>query len=117
VQRGPCLKASNHTWGCRYRDKPAAAQVNQQLFQCTGSFNSEALRFSPTRFANFWDERPDSPPSWGPCTWACATALAARWIHLQSAVAKSAPTRAASQRKNFLYLFCRCPGGTVTCAA
>ena len=43
VQQGK-PQANNHTWGCRYRDKPDDAQLRQLLFMYR-EFKSEALRF------------------------------------------------------------------------
>ena len=107
VQRGPA-KASNHTWGCRYRDKPAAAQVNQQLFMYR-EFNSEALRFLLPG-ANFWDEA-GQPSFVGALHLGLRHRFGGKVDHLQSAVAEE-PQPGSQQRKTFLYLFDSVPGGT-----
>ena len=47
-------ESPNHTWGCRYRDRPDDARLRHLLFMYR-EFSSEAVRFLLPS-ANFWDE-------------------------------------------------------------
>ncbi|MFM8937093.1 MAG: Zn-binding domain-containing protein, partial [Vulcanococcus sp.] len=107
VQRGPA-KASNHTWGCRYRDKPDDAQVRQLLFMYR-EFNSEALRFLLPG-ASFWDEA-GQPSFVGALHLGLRQRFGGKVDHLQSALGEE-PQPGSQQRKTFLYLFDSVPGGT-----
>ncbi|KAF0655143.1 helicase family protein with metal-binding cysteine cluster [Cyanobium sp. Copco_Reservoir_LC18] len=107
VQRGPA-KASNHTWGCRYRDKPDDAQLRQLLFMYR-EFNSEALRFLLPG-ASFWDEA-GQPSFIGALHLGLRQRFGGKVDHLQSALGEE-PQPGSQQRKTFLYLFDSVPGGT-----
>lgn len=107
VQRGPS-KASNHTWGCRYRDKPDDAQLRQLLFMYR-EFNSEALRFLLPG-ASFWDEA-GQPSFIGALHLGLRQRFGGKVDHLQSALGEE-PQPGSQQRKSFLYLFDSVPGGT-----
>jgi DEAD/DEAH box helicase domain-containing protein len=107
VQRGPA-KASNHTWGCRYRDKPDDAQLRQLLFMYR-EFNSEALRFLLPG-ASFWDEA-GQPSFVGALHLGLRQRFGGKVDHLQSALGEE-PQPGSQQRKTFLYLFDSVPGGT-----
>jgi len=107
VQRGPA-KASNHTWGCRYRDKPDDAQLRQLLFMYR-EFNSEALRFLLPG-ASFWDEA-GQPSFIGALHLGLREHFGGKVDHLQSALGEE-PQPGSQQRKTFLYLFDSVPGGT-----
>jgi DEAD/DEAH box helicase domain-containing protein len=107
VQHGPA-KASNHTWSCRYRDKPDDAQVRQLLFMYR-QFNSEALRFLLPG-ANFWDEA-GQPSFIGALHLGLKQRFGGKVDHLQSALGEE-PQPGSQQRKTFLYLFDSVPGGT-----
>jgi DEAD/DEAH box helicase domain-containing protein len=107
VQRGPA-KASNHTWGCRYRDKPDAAELRQLLFMYR-EFNSEALRFLLPG-ASFWDEA-GQPSFVGALHLGLRQRFGGKVDHLQSALGEE-PQPGSQQRKTFLYLFDSVPGGT-----
>ncbi len=107
VQRGPA-KGSNHTWGCKYRDKPDDAQLRQLLFMYR-EFNSEALRFLLPG-ANFWDEA-GQPSFVGALHLGLRQRFGGKVDHLQSALGEE-PQPGSQQRKSFLYLFDSVPGGT-----
>ena len=107
VQRGPA-KASNHTWGCRYRDKPDDAQLRQLLFMYR-EFNSEALRFLLPG-ASFWDEA-GQPSFVGALHLGLRQRFGGKVDHLQSALGEE-PQPGSQQRKTFLYLYDSVPGGT-----
>ncbi|MFM9088916.1 MAG: DUF1998 domain-containing protein, partial [Cyanobium sp.] len=107
VQRG-AAKASNHTWGCRYRDKPDDAQLRQLLFMYR-EFNSEALRFLLPG-ASFWDEA-GQPSFVGALHLGLRQRFGGKVDHLQSALGEE-PQPGSQQRKTFLYLFDSVPGGT-----
>ena len=107
VQRGTA-KASNHTWGCRYRDKPGDAQLRQLLFMYR-EFNSEALRFLLPG-ASFWDEA-GQPSFIGALHLGLRQRFGGKVDHLRSALGEE-PQPGSQQRKTFLYLFDTVPGGT-----
>jgi DEAD/DEAH box helicase domain-containing protein len=107
VQRGPA-KANNHTWSCKYRDKPDDAQVRQLLFMYR-EFNSEALRFLLPG-ANFWDEA-GQPSFIGALHLGLRQRFGGKVDHLKSALGEE-PQPGSQQRKTFLYLFDSVPGGT-----
>jgi DEAD/DEAH box helicase domain-containing protein len=107
LQRGPA-KASNHTWGCRYRDKPDDAQLRQLLFMYR-EFNSEALRFLLPGIS-FWDEA-GQPSFVGALHLGLRQRFGGKVDHLQSALGEE-PQSGSQQRKSFLYLFDSVPGGT-----
>ena len=107
VQRG-AAKASNHTWGCKYRDKPDDAQLRQLLFMYR-EFNSEALRFLLPG-ASFWDEA-GQPSFIGALHLGLRQRFGGKVDHLQSALGEE-PQPGSQQRKTFLYLFDSVPGGT-----
>jgi DEAD/DEAH box helicase domain-containing protein len=107
LQRGPA-KASNHTWGCRYRDKPDDAQLRQLLFMYR-EFNSEALRFLLPG-TSFWDEA-GQPSFVGALHLGLRQRFGGKVDHLQSALGEE-PQSGSQQRKSFLYLFDSVPGGT-----
>ena len=107
VQHGKA-KASNHTWGCRYRDKPDDAQLRQLLFMYR-EFRSEALRFLLPG-ASFWDDS-GQPSFIGALHLGLKQRFGGKVDHLQSALAEE-PQPGSRQRKTFLYLFDSVPGGT-----
>jgi DEAD/DEAH box helicase domain-containing protein len=107
VQRGPAM-ARNHTWGCKYRDKPDDAQLRQLLFMYR-EFTSEALRFLLPG-ASFWDEA-GQPSFVGALHLGLRQRFGGKVDHLQSALADE-PQPGSQQRKTFLYLFDSVPGGT-----
>ena len=107
VQRGPA-KASNHTWGCKYRDKPDDAQLRQLLFLYR-EFSSEALRFLLPG-ASFWDEA-GQPSFVGALHLGLRQRFGGKVDHLQSALGEE-PQPGSQQHKTFLYLFDSVPGGT-----
>uniref|UniRef100_UPI0037DA5432 DUF1998 domain-containing protein n=1 Tax=Vulcanococcus sp. TaxID=2856995 RepID=UPI0037DA5432 len=107
VQRGK-PSAHNHTWGCRYRDKPDAAELRQLLFMYR-EFNSEALRFLLPG-ASFWDEA-GQPSFIGALHLGLRQRFGGKVDHLQSALGEE-PQPGSQQRKTFLYLFDSVPGGT-----
>ena len=107
VQRGPA-KASNHTWGCRYRDKPDDAQLRQLLFMYR-EFSSEALRFLLPG-ASFWDET-GQPSFIGALQLGLRQRFGGKVDHLQAALGEE-PQPGSQQRKSFLYLYDSVPGGT-----
>ena len=107
VQRGPA-SARNHTVGCRYRDKPDDAQLQQLLFMYR-EFNSEALRFLLPG-ASFWDES-GQPSFVGALHLGLRQRFGGKVDHLQSAMGEE-PQPGSQQRKTFLYLFDSVPGGT-----
>lgn len=107
VQRGPA-KASNHTIGCKYRDKYDDAQLRQLLFMYR-EFNSEALRFLLPG-ATFWDEA-GQPSFVGALHLGLRQRFGGKVDHLQSALGEE-PQPGSQQRKTFLYLFDSVPGGT-----
>ncbi len=107
VQRGQ-PSSRNHTWGCRFRDKPTDAQVRQLLFMYR-EFNSEALRFLLPG-ASFWDET-GQPSFVSALHLGLRQRFGGKVDHLQSAVAEE-PQPGSQQRKTFLYLFDSVPGGT-----
>jgi len=65
-------KASNHTWAPLPRQARAAQGESATVH--VRSSTSRGAAFSPTG-AQTSGMRPDSPPSWGPCTLGCATAF------------------------------------------
>ena len=107
VQHGKA-KTSNHTWGCRYRDKPDDAQLRQLLFMYR-EFRSEALRFLLPG-ASFWDDS-GQPSFIGALHLGLKQRFGGKVDHLQSALAEE-PQPGSRQRKTFLYLFDSVPGGT-----
>lgn len=107
VQQGK-PKANNHTWGCRYRDKPDDAQLRQLLFMYR-EFKSEALRFLLPG-ANFWDES-GQPSFVGALHLGLKQRFGGKVDHLQSAIGEE-PQPGSQQRKTFLYLYDSVPGGT-----
>ncbi|TGG96239.1 MAG: DEAD/DEAH box helicase [Aphanocapsa feldmannii 277cV] len=107
VQRDPA-KASNHTWGCRYRDKPDDAQLRQLLFLYR-EFSSEAVRFLLPG-ASFWDES-GQPSFVGALHLGLRQRFGGKVDHLQSALAEE-PQPGSQQRRTFLYLYDTVPGGT-----
>jgi DEAD/DEAH box helicase domain-containing protein len=107
VQRGP-VSSRNHTWGCKYRDKPDAAELRQLLFMYR-EFNSEALRFLLPG-ASFWDEA-GQPSFVGALHLGLRQRFGGKVDHLQSALGEE-PQPNSQQRKTFLYLFDSVPGGT-----
>jgi DEAD/DEAH box helicase domain-containing protein len=107
VQHGPA-KSSNHTWSCRYRDKPDNAQLRQLLFMYR-QFTSEALRFLLPG-ANFWDEA-GQPSFVGALHLGLKQRFGGKVDHLQSALGEE-PQPGSQQRKTFLYLYDSVPGGT-----
>jgi len=107
VQRGK-PSVHNHTWGCRYRDKPDAAELRQLLFMYR-EFNSEALRFLLPG-ASFWDEA-GQPSFIGALHLGLRQRFGGKVDHLQSALGEE-PQPGSQQRKTFLYLFDSVPGGT-----
>ncbi|MFS6818138.1 DUF1998 domain-containing protein [Synechococcus lacustris Tous-12m] len=107
VQHGKA-KASNHTWGCRYRDKPDDAKLRQLLFMYR-EFRSEALRFLLPG-ASFWDDA-GQPSFIGALHLGLKQRFGGKVDHLQSALAEE-PQPGSRQRKTFLYLFDSVPGGT-----
>ncbi|QPN61977.1 DEAD/DEAH box helicase [Synechococcus sp. CBW1004] len=107
VQRGP-VSSRNHTWGCRYRDKPDDAQLRQLLFMYR-EFSSEALRFLLPG-ASFWDEA-GQPSFVGALHLGLRQRFGGKVDHLQSALGEE-PQPSSQQRKTFLYLFDSVPGGT-----
>jgi DEAD/DEAH box helicase domain-containing protein len=107
VQHGKA-KASNHTWGCRFRDKPDDAQLRQLLFMYR-EFRSEALRFLLPG-ASFWDDA-GQPSFIGALHLGLRQRFGGKVDHLQSALGEE-PQPGSRQRKTFLYLFDSVPGGT-----
>ncbi len=107
VQHGPA-KTNNHTFGCRYRDKPDDAQLRQLLFMYR-EFKSEALRFLLPG-ASFWDEA-GQPSFVGALHLGLKHRFGGKVDHLQSALGEE-PQPGSQQRKTFLYLFDSVPGGT-----
>lgn len=107
VQHGQ-PKATNHTWACKYRDKPDDAQLRQLLFMYR-EFNSEALRFLLPG-ASFWDEA-GQPSFIGALHLGLRQRFGGKVDHLQSALGEE-PQPGSQQRKTFLYLFDSVPGGT-----
>ncbi len=101
-------KGSNHTWGCRYRDKPDDAQLRQLLFMYR-EFNSEALRFLLPG-ASFWDEA-GQPSFVGALHLGLRQRFGGKVDHLQAALGEE-PQPGSQQRKTFLYLYDSVPGGT-----
>ena len=107
VQHG-VAQASNHTWGCRYRDKPDDAKLRQLLFMYR-EFKSEALRFLLPG-ANFWDES-GQPSFIGALHLGLKQRFGGKVDHLQSSLGEE-PQPGSQQRKTFLYLYDSVPGGT-----
>ena len=107
VQSG-LARASDHTWGCKYRDKPDDAQLRQLLFMYR-EFNSEALRFLLPG-ASFWDDA-GQPSFVGALHLGLRQRFGGKVDHLQSALGEE-PQPGSQQRKTFLYLFDSVPGGT-----
>jgi len=94
-------KASNHTWGLPLPHKARAASESA-LVHVQGVQTQKALRFLLPG-ANFWDEAGTALLRGGPALGPCATALAARVDHLQSAVAEEPqPRQPATRKKTFL---------------
>ena len=55
VQQGPSrARAANHSWSCRFREKPDSAELRHLMF-IYREFNSESIRFLLPG-SNFWDE-------------------------------------------------------------
>ena len=107
VQRGK-PSGRNHTWACKYRDKPEDAQLRQLLFMYR-EFNSEALRFLLPG-ASFWDEA-GQPSFVGALHLGLRQRFGGKVDHLQSALGEE-PQPGSQQRKTFLYLYDSVPGGT-----
>ena len=107
VQRGK-PKGSNHTWACKFRDKPEDAQLRQLLFMYR-EFSSEALRFLLPG-ASFWDEA-GQPSFVGALHLGLRQRFGGKVDHLQSALGEE-PQPGSQQRKTFLYLYDSVPGGT-----
>ena len=97
----------NHTWGCRYRDKPADAPLCQLMFMYR-EFNSEAVRFLLPG-VDFWDES-GRPSFVGALHLGLRQHFSGKVDHLQSALSEEPQSN--QQRKTFLYLFDSVPGGT-----
>lgn len=107
VQRGK-PSGRNHTWACKFRDKPEDAQLRQLLFMYR-EFNSEALRFLLPG-ASFWDEAGQSSFV-GALHLGLRQRFGGKVDHLQSALGEE-PQPGSQQRKTFLYLYDSVPGGT-----
>ena len=107
VQQHGSPQANNHTWSCRYRDKPDDAQLRRLLFMYR-EFSSEAVRFLLPG-ASFWDESGLSSFV-GALHLGLRQRFSGKVDHLQSALGDE--PQGGQQRKTFLYLFDSVPGGT-----
>tara|TARA_Y100001968_G_scaffold330354_1_gene381996 strand:+ start:7733 stop:14215 length:6483 start_codon:yes stop_codon:yes gene_type:complete len=107
IQQGPA-SANNHTWSCRFRDKPDEAQLCHLMF-IYREFSSEALRFLLPG-VNFWDE-PGQPSFLGALHLGLKNHFGGKVNHLQSAIGDE-PQPDSRQRKTFLYLYDSIPGGS-----
>ena len=99
----------NHTWSCRYRDRPANEAPLKHVLFMYREFNSEAVRFLLPG-ANFWDDS-GQPSFVGALHLGLREFFGGKVDHLQAAISTE-PQPNSRERKSFLYLFDSVPGGT-----
>ncbi len=107
VQQGS-PRASNHTWGCKFREKPDSAELHHLMF-IYREFNSEAIRFLLPG-SDFWDDV-GLPSFLSALHLGLKHHFGGKVNHLQSALSEE-PQPLSQQRKAFLYLYDSIPGGS-----
>ena len=109
VQQGPSrARAANHSWSCRFREKPDSAELRHLMF-IYREFNSESIRFLLPG-SNFWDES-GLPSFLSALRLGLKHHFGGKVNHLQSAISEE-PQSSSQQRKTFLYLYDSIPGGS-----